>query len=311
MKRAALLLLLALVPACDQDSAPPPQPPPPAVPWNEATRFLAQHECANGLLPVQEGCAAPAPAREGEVAYRRRDWSGAQISDAVLADRGGRQMVLQTFDFGDGDRAFGRFDEGRGDGADLIRQDPGGVSILMTEDGGAGVQFWQGSPCPSVAGWLLFDAPLQHGDWQTRTVRIGLSRDPGACPAGLGSAFTRWRLEHVSVPWRVDGSAEVSRTTLRVIVSEHFGGPSIEAADHLERFVFAEGVGKILWQRWEHADRTRRADLVEATRILAGSGRCPPGVPGPPDGDGHWILADCRLWTDFVRGPARSMPWPR
>ncbi|MCW8085618.1 hypothetical protein [Sabulicella glaciei] len=285
-------------------------PVPEALSWPEAVSFLAQHECADPVrLPVEPGCAEPRPATEGRLAYRRIDWSGVQASDAVLATRAGGPVVVQSFDFGDGERRFGRFDEGKGDGADAVRLDRGGVGIYATEDGASGLLHWAGAPCPATAGWLLWDRTPTR-DWRARTVRLNGVPARDACPTQWNLAFTRWRMVELALPWRDDDGRSGTHAA-EAIVSEHFGGESVERSGHMERFVHARWLGKVRWERWEHRERTSLANLPEAARVLAGSGRCPDGgaMLGSPGRD--WVLADCRLWTHYRRGPSHSMPWPR
>ena len=277
--------------------------------WDEAVNFLAQHECGNDALPVEPACVGGAPLREGQTpAYRRLDGSGTQATDALVARRAGGDVVIQTFDFGDSPRAFGRFDEGKGDGADAVRLDAGGISIYATEDGGAGLQFWAGAPCPAVAGWLLWDAPLRR-DWTARTVRIGLARSLGECPV-LGASWTRWRLVDATVPWNAsDGRA--GTWTGPAVLTDHFGTGSPDTADHVERFLNARGLGKVLWERWEHRTRSmvppaRRAEL---RRVAAVDGRCAPPVGGLEPLGSEWERTDCRLWTRFALGAGPAMPW--
>lgn len=298
-----LLALLALV-ACDEG---PPRAPEPVAPGalseEYVWRFLVQHECEGAALPVEEACGASRPARAGALSYRRIDWSGVQAIDAVLREDG---AILHVIDFGDGERAFGRLDRGRGDGGDLARITAWGVGYEQTEDGGAGRQWWRDQRCAAGAGWLLFDR--EAGDqWQSRDTTLGLGRSEGECPAQTAVVHTRWRRVSFTLPW-TDGGP-VRETRRDSIVVDHFSGGPPEVADHMERFVFSAGLGKTVWERWEHAERTRR-DRAEVTRdvgITATDGRCPIGAdaPGP-----EWVRADCRVWTRFVRGPSASLAWP-
>lgn len=310
MIRALLLMLLVLlVPACDDapDRAPPAQE---AVAPDLVTLFLVQAECADaagvplrGVLPFEAGCQLHRPATPGQLTYRRLDWSGVQANDALLLPDG---RVIQTFDFGDGPRAFGRLDRGLGDGGDLLRVSGLGVGIEQTEDGGAGRQWWRDPWCRDGAGWLLF-AGTPGDAWVGRSSQLGMVRDEAGCAGSYSEVWTQWRRTAMTLPW-TDGIAGGQRQ-LDVIVSEHFASGPEERSDHMERFVFAAGLGKVMWERWEHAGRTRReaGELAQAIRAMEGDGRCP--VPASAPGAG-WLRADCRVWMRFDRGGGLSLPWP-
>ena len=302
--RALLLSLLVLLGACDDGPRrEPPSPPPARVSEDYAHRFLLQHECEGGALPFEAACTHATPARAGALSYRRFDWSGVQASDAVLREDG---AILHTFDFGDGARAFGRLDRGIGDGGDLLRVTARGVGAEQTEDGGAGRQWWRDPHCHEGAGWLFFDT--EAGDaWQSRDGFLGLGRSPEECPPARSVVHTRWRRVAFELPW-TDGrmAGWIQRDA---IVSEHYSGGPPDVADHMERFVFAAGLGKVVWERWEHQSRTQRdrAELERDMAIMRQDGRCPIGADAPGEG---WLRADCRVWMRFERGATRSLPWP-
>jgi hypothetical protein len=301
---AGLILLGALLVACLE------QPkrasaPTGALDQAEAIRFLVQHECANHVLtPLQENCLAPRPARPGTLTYRRFDWSGVQAQDALLL---GPDRVVQTFDFGDAPRAFARFDQGRGDGGDLISITAAGAFITLTEDGGAGRQHWQEPGCPPSRGWLLFAYPLTPSAPGSRGGSLGRSSAEGACTTSFSPVTTVWARTTFTFPWR-EGDGPMHMTARPAIVSEHYAGPA-ERPHHMERFVFVEHLGKIAWERWENVLSSRRdqAELMQSIFAMNADGRCPIEARPP---EGSWVRADCRVWTKVAPGPAQPMGWP-
>jgi hypothetical protein len=257
------------------------------------------------------------------ITWRKHDWPGRadaesrpegyQASDSVEEDLPGGRVYVQTFDFGDAARRFQRFDLGQGDGGQALTILNGAVYASMTEDGGRGVQWFVGQGCGSspqagLRGWLFFDANAQLGAWRDRVARLKIERRLSSCPWFLDDAYTRWQRVETRFPYRISGPGEQARTgsfVVDAILSEHYGGSSIAAADHLERSWFGRGYGLLRWERWENADRSHRADLQDAALSLADSGRCAPiagsVAPGP-----DWKMVDCRTWTNFVH---LATPW--
>ena len=140
-----------------------------------------------------------------------------------------------------------------------------------------------------------------------------ITRNPRLCPDRLGYAYTRWRVQPVS--YRTMARGRPGRAELPTLVSEHFGGRNVAAADHLERFQFTQALGYTRWERWQNlAVHDRAADRSQAA-ALAATGRCAPGL-GPPDAGlpeaGPWVMLDCREWTQIVPpdDPAGDPPGP-
>ncbi|RVT96269.1 hypothetical protein EOD42_14245 [Rhodovarius crocodyli] len=210
--------------------------------------------------------------------------------------------VVQTFDFASSFEAFDVRDPG--DGGDAIRVGPWGVAIYLTQDPGGGRQYMQGVDCPAGGGWLLWrDTP--RGNWMEAEVQVAITRAADECPQRWNWSATRWRLADMAWSWRDNrgGTGEVTRAT---IVSEHYGGRYRETADHMERFFFAERLGKVRWERWEQRGRSTRGDLDAMAAQTAT--RCPAGpepAPGPT-----WLRVDCRHWLSFDLRPGQSIPWP-
>jgi hypothetical protein len=235
---------------------------------------------------VADRAAAP----EG---YQRHD-----SFPVMTADFG--EVVEDSFDFGEGlERRFGVFDEGLGDGGDIVLLAPGAVSIAATEDAGAGFQLFAGADCRGHVGpaalarsWILAlyqtGAPLQ-GEMVARLkdLRAG---DQQSCPARLNAAYTRWQV----MPVRYDAGV-----TLLTLVSDHYGGKRPDRASHVERFYFTRELGATRWERWQDPERTHEfsAAEIDAAARLAASGRC--SLPPPPKG-GPFVMIDCREWTLIV-----------
>ena len=287
----------------------------------------AQDAPRPGLLPFEAECERSRPLSAGDpLPYRKHDWPGAsdaavlpsgyQASDSLRGTLLGRPAILQTFDFGGGGRAFVRFDSGDGGQAVLLRD--GVAASPLTQDGGGGVQWFQSPDCRGAAadgpapGWLFAALPLAE-DWQERLVRLNKARRPDECPLAFVPSLTRWRTARIEVPWREAATGAVAAASAEVLVSEHFGGASAAAADHLERFWFARGLGLTRWERWEHTARGRLPGRDRMARIIAESRRCPPVAFGGPPAEG-WQLVDCRTWTNMVRAapdaPLAALPWP-
>lgn len=258
--------------------------------------------------------------------WRKHDWGevgrtgspglGDQASDSVLESRGGREVIVQTFDFGNrkGD-LFGRFDKGGGDGGDLLTLIDGSAWGFFTEDGGGGEQWFvaercRDDPAPSarLKAWLFFGNDVKRDVWTEAVARLKIARSARECPTRFNSAFTRYLMDTVEVPFRVlDGSKapHLNRRRIETVVSEHFGGENIARADHLERFFFGRGLGKYRWERWEQLSRTRLSGAGERADGMARSGKCMPIRHSDSPGEG-WVMVDCRTWTTLVR---QERPW--
>ncbi|MBN9516692.1 MAG: hypothetical protein J0H97_25030 [Alphaproteobacteria bacterium] len=292
--------------------------------------FLVQSVCLDpagkptSTLPVDPACTTRRLQRSDDPApYRKHDWPnvlgdpatphGYQASDSVTMQRGGRTLVVQTFDFGTNGRTFGTFDGGRGDGGQVALILGDWSSFVLTEDGGGGVQWFIGEGCRSAGpsdrrflSWLIFREPVA-GTWQDGMARLNIAPNIESCPRRFNDAYTRYRRDAVEFPFRIVGPARVrdERHRLDVVVSEHYGGSDIPSADHLERFFFARGLGMVRWERWANGKITRDRQAAAMATALAQTARCPAlkdyGAPGR-----DWLLADCRTWTVMI---PQNRPW--
>ncbi len=149
-----------------------------------------------------------------------------------------RRSATSSFDFGGGQRRFGKIDQGDGGQAILLQN--GTAAAAMTEDGSGGVQWFVAASCrdggqlPS-AGWLFVAAPVR-AVWQERLVHLNIAAAPGDCPARFNPSLTRWRSATISLPWREAATGATAERPAEILLSEHFGGASVAAANHLERF---------------------------------------------------------------------------
>jgi hypothetical protein len=298
--------------------------------------YLAEIVCDAGqgapLVPavLADECPAARLRREADVVDRQRhDWpavaeaahrpQGYQRSISyVVRDSKGRWMAVQTFDFGGGERRFGQFDSGRGDGGQVATISGGAAHVAMTEDGSGGVQWFTGAACrapmePTRSGWLLFDGARGAG-WRASVAELRITRGAADCPSAFDKSYTRWRETLVDWPVLFDGKRDPARPQLPqtpTIQSEHFGGLDDAAAGHMERFYLARGIGLVRWERWEQLGRSPRPSLDERAEALAVAGRCPE-VAGSTAPGGSWRRIDCRTWTNFVHAPeaAARFSWP-
>ena len=289
--------------------------------------YLTQSICLDNqgnptaTLPIDPSCTRTLPQTAADTAtYRKHDWpdaadprhplTGYQASDSVLTGH----RIVQTFDFGDTQRAFGRFDGGQGDGGQVALIVDGWASFAMTEDGGDGVQWFISDTCrtdPTLnhhfQGWLLFAADATS-DWHDRVTHLNKGRAPTDCPIRFNPAYTRYRTARVTFPFRIvtaRASLQTRSIPLDTIVSEHYGGTGIASADHLERFYFAKNLGLIRWERWAHPSFWSASKATEAADNLTHSGRCPSLNQSEPL-DLSWKRVDCRTWTTLV---TPQHPW--
>jgi hypothetical protein len=85
----------------------------------------------------------------------------------------------------------------------------------VTQDGGKpGVlQHFVGPQCGGD-GWVLFRQDASTGSW-TETVAHLSNTNDGSCPASLGRAYTRWRIEDIT--WTLYFGRQPERVTLPTI----------------------------------------------------------------------------------------------
>ncbi len=281
----------------------------------------AQGTCHNSHLTADD-----------PMAWRKFDWPGQGdprafpigylANDAVVLSLGPNPLIAHIADFGDTERQFRRFDAGKGDGGQVVQIIDDAAYGIMTEDGGAGYQWFVGPGCRGPAGglerfksWLFFAADVTSGSWRQRIAELAMVRSASECSRGFAKSLTRYRLEAIQVPMFAlfDGKRQAMTALVPTIVSEHFGRDTVKTADHLERFFFGNGLGMYRWERWEQRGRSLSSDIDRQSAEFARSNRCP-ALPFsvPPAAD--WVMIDCRMWTNLIRQDdpwrARAFGWP-
>lgn len=296
--------------------------------------FLAQSLCLDASghtlaqIPILDSCKFMRPQLSGDIAiYRKHDWPdtrqpgsyrlGHQASDSVLLRTSVTPVVEQTFDFGGASgREFEHFDSV--DGGQVVLLMRGWATAVMTQDPTGGVQWFIGNGCRrsrdgGKLSWLFFNQDVPSDRWGSVVANAGLAHFATECPLRFNLAYTRFRRDTVSFPFRVvsDGTVTKTNRPLDVIISEHFGGGAPDAASnaHLERFYFARHLGWIRWERWENTNSpthaVRAAADLRRVGLLKASGRCPAVSYSTPPGPG-WEQVDCRTWTTMVK---LNKPW--
>ena len=201
--------------------------------------------------------------------------------------------VLQTTDFGDDRRKFGQFD--LGDGGQVAVFSDTSVSMGLTEDGGAGLQFFLGPNCQAMNAWVIVDrrfATQPAGDMVAR-----ITRNPAACPGRMGYAFTQWDVQPVD--FRTSSGGRQGHAVLSTLITEHYGGHTIDAASNMERMYFTRELGYTRWERWQNVTRRPSAADRQAAVTFARTGRCEPQRPSPSTAS-EWVMIDCREWTQMA-----------
>jgi hypothetical protein len=264
----------------------------------EPGAYLAQYRCPGDALPT--ACDNPAPQRAGDVVtWRRHDWPGPRgyvAQDAVMLGPG---AYASTWAFA----PFGRFDPALGDGGEVYRVEGGTVLIALTQDGGRpGLQYFVGRDCGGT-GWIAFRDDAPTGAWAELVATLAIAPAASDCKR-LNGAFTRYRREHVTMPFlRGDGTAFA--LSVDAIIAEHFNAATVERASALERSYFAAGWGRLRWEAWRKGG-PGPVDL---------SARCPANVApaysvAPAPG---WTMVDCRTWTLIAADPPSRVAdfgWP-
>lgn len=320
MKARAALLLLPLL-GCDPDGdtaarlagAPPDPLATIARPLLGATAedLLIQDVCvaADGrLLPDDpyDGCPGGAVQRNLELGeplpYHRHDQPGPgapqgyQRHDAFPrpSPSGTGRRYVSPFDFA----PFGEYNPDR-DGYDVVEADGAFASIVGTRDPVGLAQTFFGPGCALDDSWLLFPTATGAGAGErlAQLILVGWERTgaafPGRCPGRYDRSLTRWQERTVDFG---DSAPTWGSRTKRIpaLVVDHYGGSSVETADHIERFYFTRLYGLTRWERWQRSGTPRPEGCNGATR------------------EGGFVRLDCRDWTHVVPEPEPYPPaaWP-
>jgi len=250
----------------------------------EPGAYLVQSVCPDGTFAGLNHChgAVPQSARM-PMLWRRRDWpapEGYQIEDSFAGAAGAPETIWSY-------PPFGPFNVRNGDGGEVYAASRNGTIIITeTQDGGRPgmLQHFVGPRCGGT-GWLVAKGAPPTGRWASAVATLSVSGDPNTCPP-LDKAFTRWRLETVSIPFIVSGAART--IAVSTLISEHYDGASLATAQHLERAFYGKGWGRLIWEAWGLTPAT--VDLKE---------RCPGTIWSRPPLPG-WQLEDCRFSTNIV-----------
>jgi len=261
--------------------------------------YLVEWVCPDGAFAGLRPCDGAMPrSANTPMLWRRHDWpapTGYQI-EASFAGAGGAPETIWSYP------PFGAFAVENGDGGEVygVGRD-GTVIVTETQDGGRpGVlQHFVGPRCGGT-GWLLAKGAPPSGAWASAVATLSDSQDPNACPP-LDHAFTRWRLETMSIPFIVAGKAQTIKVL--TLISEHYDGASLAASQHLERSFFGKGWGRLIWEAWGMAPPT-----VDLTQRCPGTSWSTAPRPG-------WQLEDCRYATNIVAADGgmtgAAFGWPQ
>jgi hypothetical protein len=290
--------------------------------WDNVLDFMVQDACVDGggkaiigMSPADPACQHRRDLLPGEVLpYHKTDWPGDsdmksqpfgyERSDSFPFDTTPLgTVVVQTFDFAGPDgRKFGVFDHG--DGGQVVGFSHDTAAVILTEDGGAGLQLMAGPRCAkgedvrpgrTLDSWMVAGKSAESGGAGSIVAKLRIVKD-SSCPTAVDSAFTEWHYTQFAYRASLDGKLT---PPLRTLLSSHFGGTSIETADHLERFYFTKEFGWTRWERWQNMDMSKDpATQSDHGKKFAASGRCQTRAPAPGD---HWLMLDCREWTNIVQ----------
>lgn len=301
--------------------------------------YLVQDACLDsagavrpGVLPTDPACGPhrrPLSVTE-PLPYHKHDWPdrrfaatqprGYVASDSLLGTLLGQPAIIHTFDFGDDPQhAFGRFDAGRGDGAQAVLIDREGAAAVAVSEDAQGIHWFQSPACqPGTSipapGWLLAVPPLSE-TWQQRVVQLYPTMRVQQCPSAFVHSLTRWRRGTIEMPMReAREPAQPRHVSMDVIVTDHFGRAEIGNAENMERMVLARGLGLVRWERWEDRATSRDRRIAQGVELMREAQTCPPIALGEPPGP-TWVMTTCRMWTNMLRAPdaaamTRAPAWP-
>jgi hypothetical protein len=278
------------------------------------SNFLVQDVCLNKrgtvlpLPPSDPSCAKTRELKVGErLPYHKQDHHGTdtnpeategyQRSDSFPSRD--RFSYVQTFDFGVGGRTFETKDAG--DGFNIYENRGKYTSIIATQDGGAGLQFFLNPTCDPKAkdfsnindSWILSPNKLSSGAKGETQARLIVEKKINTCPSPrYDQSFTRWT--YSATPFSFTSGHE-----LPTVISEHYSHPTITESDHIEMFYFTDEFGATRWERWERPGTQYNANVEERGKTFAASERCN-GAKQKTDSTGTWYMVDCRDWTNIV-----------
>ncbi len=171
--------------------------------------YFAQLRCADGAFPTKSPCNAVLQLPTDLEYWRRADWGipGVPyyaIDDSILS--ADHTKVSQTWSYS----PWGKFTAANGDGGQALFSNENEVWIDHTQDGSYdGIYYFIGRNCGGT-GWTVVDKRLgmPTGSWASKVAVLHTSKgDPAACGSRLDSAYTRWRMENVKMPYQLHGTS--------------------------------------------------------------------------------------------------------
>ena len=313
---SACLLQLLFLGSCDKSIAQAPD----KQKWLNASDYMIQDVCLDAsskivlnVSPLQRSkdCLKSRNLNVNEqLTYHKHDWPnfgsekahplGYQRSNSFPANSvvfG--KVAVQTFDFGAATRKFDSFDAG--DGGQIVAFSDGSASIILTQDGGAGLQIMFNDSCSDNVidsrslrdTWIIGNKSLETESAGNLIAKLRISTNFN-CPTGYDFSYTEWEFRDVS--YRVNLAGDRSNP-IRTLVSSHYGSKSVATADHMENFYFTKQLGWTRWERWVNLDLSKQPleDSVRASNF-ENTKRC---ARNETKLTSRWALVDCREWTNI------------
>lgn len=239
---------------------------------------------------------------------RRHDFDGPTVSnyligDSFLSDDGTYYVTTWSF------KPYGPFVALNGDGGEIYLTDGDTVRITATQDGGNPyLQGFYGAKCGGQ-GWIVFKNNAPTGSWASVTANLNDSEIPSPC-TDQNQSLTQYRLEQIPIPFNINGLS--TPIVLPTIISEHYGGKSMEYASALERSFFAQGVGRVGWEAWTTTPTTPLEKTDVQTRCVHTTYSITPPA-GPPGTS--WYQHGCswpiNIFTTDGKMTGDSYAWPK
>lgn len=289
--------------------------------WETVYDFLVQDVCVdrdNHILPNATPIDPPSKCArhrnlgiDEPLPYHKHDWpraddaaehpNGYQSNDTFPIHTrafGTAVVQLRSFVFADGRPK--PFEPGRGGGGVYLFSDDT-VASGVTQDP-SGLQFFYGPDCASASlahrllnAWVVVDSsfsPSRPGHTVARLTRFLSHCDRPS------HAYTSWWTRPVT--FRVRSPEGIRRQNFDTLISNHYGGRSLEKANNLERFYYTRELGLVRWERWQNLDRQERPDDRDRAALLARSNQCDP-IQQKPEAAGAWVMVACRQYTNLVQ----------
>ncbi|HVT26452.1 MAG TPA: hypothetical protein VHE81_00395 [Lacipirellulaceae bacterium] len=286
--------------------------------WELAYDFAVQDVCVDhndrplvGISPADGTgkCPSHRNLRIGEkLPYHKQDWPS---KEQAAAHPHGYQ---RQDDYPWSTRLFGTvvIQERINLGKDADEESEGGGLEIFSDrtfasgltEAHAGIKYFYGPRCGSsdwrdkiADSWVFVGRDFQLDRSGSLVSRI--TRNLEQCPDRLSHSYTAWFTRPAS--FVVGSGGNQHQATFVTLISNHFGGRSIDKAGDLERFYFTRELGLVRWERWESLGRRgeQGVDRPKMAQDLASSGRCAP-IEGAPAKDGNWVMTRCRHWTNIV-----------